>query len=217
MNEELHYKTGKMGRVAQFFIVRRSSGDPYEETVVLPALIVTAALQLYDLKHFPDWVLFAVFIVADIGAGIWAGICLGYSKLLRIVLRSISVSILEAALVSAINDGLNRHETVKIAVTLMGVNIILFWIGHLIGSTFGEIALTTEKQWQIGVSRRAKMYNVYRIAFGAEKLEGAEDSIVIAVWFVKYVIPVLIAICLAWAVFGIAPQVYIRKLLGAAG
>lgn len=214
MNEDLHYKTGKMGKVARFFVARRASGDPHEETVILPALIVTASLQLYEVKHFADWILFAVFVVTDVGAGMWAGICLGYSKLLRITLRSVSVSILEAALISALNENISRSEAVKIAVTLWSLNIGLFWIGYLIGTTFGEIALTTEKQWQIGVIRRAKMYSVYRIVFGAEKLEGAEDSIVIAVWFIKYVFTPVAISYVAWALFGFDPKLYFQEYLG---
>ena len=40
VDDDLHYKTGLMGRLAQFFVGRRAAGDPYDETLVLPALIV---------------------------------------------------------------------------------------------------------------------------------------------------------------------------------
>lgn len=213
MDGDLHYQTGKMGKVARFYVARRAGGDPYEETVILPALIITASLQLYGVKHFADWILFGVFVIADVGAGVWAGVCLGYFKLLKIVLRVVSVSILEAALLSALNDDMSRSEAVKTAVTLWGINLSLFVFGHVIGSTFGGIALVTEKQWQVGVLRRAKMYKVYRIVFGAEKLEGADDNIVIAVWLVKCVIPFLAMGCVAWAL-GVDPKLYIQKFLG---
>ena len=213
MHEDLHYKTGKMGRVARFFVARRAGGDPYEETVILPALIIAASLQLYEVKHFADWILFAVFVVTNVGAGVWTAICLGPFKLLRVTLRIVSISILEVALLSALNDNMTRSEAVKLAVTLWGINTALFLYGHTIGSAFGVIALTTEKQWQVGVLRRAKMYRVYRIVFGAEKLEGAEDSIVIAVWLIKYVFPFLAVCCVAW-VLGVDPKLYIQKFLG---
>jgi len=49
MDDELHYKTGLMGRLARFFVGRRAARDPYDETVVLPALIVIMVMRL---KYF---------------------------------------------------------------------------------------------------------------------------------------------------------------------
>jgi len=49
MDDELHYKTGLMRRLARFFVGRRAARDPYDETVVLPALIVIMVMRL---KYF---------------------------------------------------------------------------------------------------------------------------------------------------------------------
>lgn len=117
------------GRMARFFAARRAAGDPYEETVVLPAMIGTAALQLYDLHLIPDWLLLTIFLATNVGAGMWLGACLGSSGTARVVLRSISVSAIEAALLTALNDKLDRHQALFLARQLIGIDIAFFGLG----------------------------------------------------------------------------------------
>ena len=213
MDEDLHYKTGKMGRMARFFAARRASGDPYEETVVLPAMIVISALQLYDFHLITDWLLITVFLATNIGAGMWLGACLGLPGTVRVVLRSISVGAIEAALLTGLNDKLDRHQALFLALQLIGINLPLFWVGHIYVSSLREFTLISEAQWHKTAPSRRWIYSVYRISVGAEKLEGAPDGIVVAVILVRLILPPLAMAMILWTVFGINPLTYIRHLV----
>ena len=97
MDDDLHYKVGLMGRLARFFIWRRAAGDPYDETLVLPALIVIMMMRLNTLGRLDDWTVAAAVLAAPALAGAWLGASLGPSGSVRAVLRGISVGAIVAA------------------------------------------------------------------------------------------------------------------------
>ena len=213
MDEELHFKTGKRGKVARFFANRRFAHDPYEETVIFPALVVTATLQAYDLGRIGDKLLITALFAIDVGAGMWLGICLGLPGTVRVVLRSISVSIIEAGLLAFLNDKVDKQQAFLLTSQLITINGLLFWVGHIYASSLREIMLVSETQWSKSAPRRRWLYSVYRISVGAEKLEGAPDDIVIAVIVARVLIPPLAIALIARLVFGVSVISYIQHLL----
>lgn len=210
MDEELHFKTGLMGRMARFFAARRALGDPYEETLILPAAFVIAFMRLNDLKRVDALSLIVVLLVAGLGAGVWLGACLGMSGNFRALLRGLSAGAIEAAGYTALNDTLDRHQALTIASELIYINMVLVWFGHFLMATVRDIALIYEPEWQRGVPRRKWIYKVYRIVAKAEKLEGADDSIVAAVWAVWLLGPFVIMTWIA-SLFGVSPLAFIRR------
>ena len=53
--DDLHFRTGIMGWLARIFARMRAAGDPYDQTLVLPALITIIIMNLNHVKGFPDW------------------------------------------------------------------------------------------------------------------------------------------------------------------
>jgi hypothetical protein len=184
VDDDLHYKTGLMGRLARFFVGRRAAGDPYDETFVLPALIVIMVMRLNTLGRFDDWTVVAAVLATAALAGAWLAASLGPRGHFRAMLRGISVGVIEAAGFALVYGG-------KIPITASGIaNIIvvtlyLFWMAFMVVASIQGVAVTTEKEWQEGRARRASLrqtgraklvsfHNFVRLTFGAKDLDGQD-------------------------------------------
>jgi hypothetical protein len=198
--------------MARFFAARRAAGDPYDETLVLPAVIVILALRLNDLKRLDDLAAIAIFMVTSLGAGVWLGASLGMSGTLRVMLRSVSVGALEAAGYSALNDTVDRSHALSLAGQMVYIKFFFFWAGHITTSMLRDFMLISEADWQRGVPNRAWIYKVYRVTLGGEELKGSSDDILVTVWAVRLLGPPLL---MAWvaALFGVSPLAWIRAYL----
>ncbi|MDQ2802799.1 MAG: hypothetical protein M3Y41_08980 [Pseudomonadota bacterium] len=152
----------------------------------------------------------AIFVLTGLVAGMWLGACLGMSGQLRAMLRGVSAGVIEAAGYTALNTTLDRQHALTLAFQLIYLNFVFFWIGHLAAASLRDICLISETEWQNGVLRRAWVYRVYRTVFGGEELQGAPDSVLIAVWAVRRLIPVILGAWIAWAVFGLSPLSFFR-------
>jgi K+ transporter len=99
--DDLHFKTGRWGSLARFFVRLRAAGDPYDETLILPALIVIITMRLNDLNWVDAWTVAAAVVVTGIMAGAWLGAFSGHRAafrfLIRIFLRAISAGAIESA------------------------------------------------------------------------------------------------------------------------
>ena len=190
--KKLHFTTGFIGWLARFFVGRRASGDPYEMTLVLPALLVIGVLRLDDLKKINDlWVVIVLFASA-VGAGATIGSCLGISGSFRALLRGISAGAIEAASHAAISETLDRSNALIDASSLITINMTLYWYSFLIFALIRDFSIVSEAEWHSVAPRRALIYKIFRIVLRIERLEGASVGIAIVVWAVWLGGPVVI-------------------------
>ena len=185
-----------MGRLARFFVGRRAAGDPYEATLVLPALIVIIVMRLNSLGRLDDWTVIVALVATAIVAGAWVGASLGERGMFRAVLRGITVGAIEAAGFALVY----REKfalTEKTIVDLIFVNLSIFWYASFLVSTIHEFVVTTEKQWQIGRARRASFHNFIRIVLGLEELKGQPTPIGLMVWITRALMAVITPFLLA--------------------
>jgi hypothetical protein len=184
-----------MGRLAWFFVGRRAAGDHYDETLVLPALIVIMVMRLHTLGRLDDWTVSAAIVAAAALAGAWLAASLGPRGLLRAALRGISVGAIEAAGYALVYGSKFRVPANTIA-NIIFVNLFLFWIGFMIVASIQGVAVTTEKEWQEGRTRGvslrqtgqkklAAFHNFLRLTIGAEDLKGRETKLVLMVRMVQ--------------------------------
>jgi hypothetical protein len=215
MDEGLHFQRGVGGRLARFFAARRNRGDPYEATLVLPALLITVAMRLNEMHKLPDLAVILTLLIGSLSAGAWIGACLGMDGGFRALMRGQSAGTVEAAAHAALNDTMTRPQALTDAGSLIWLGMTLYWAGHYSTALIRDIVLISDTQWQKGVSRRAWLYRVYRIVCLAEKLEGAPDSIVAGVWAVWLCGPFLVGLWIA-LLLGISPLAFIYTKIGAA-
>lgn len=186
VDDELHYNTGLMGRLARFFAGRRAVGDPYDETLVLPALIVIMVMRLNTLGRLDDWTVAATVLATATLAGAWLGASLGPRPRghLRAILRGISVGVIEAAGIVLVY-GSKFPVTANTIANIVLINLYLFWLAFVIVASLQDIALITEKEWQEGRARRASLrqtgraqtasfHNFVRLTAGAKDLTGQD-------------------------------------------
>jgi hypothetical protein len=189
----LHFRTGIMGGLARFFARRRAAGDPYDETLVFPALIVIIFMNLNHVKGFGDWTVTAAITGTALISGAWLGASLGMAGGYRAMLRSISVGEIEAAVFFLIYGKV--ASPAKIAYDLIFLNFFLFWFAHLMIGTLREIALVTEREWQATIPRRMFIRRMILLVFYVENLRGEPIIIVIIVRAIQFMGPLLL---LAW-------------------
>jgi hypothetical protein len=175
-----------MGRLARFFAWRRAAGDPYDETLVLPALIVIMVMRLNTLGRFHVWTVAAAVLAAPFFAGAWLGASLGPRPRgqFRAILRGISLGAIVAAVYPLIYAG-KYPATAKDIANLIQINLYFSWLAFIIVGAIQGVALITEKEWQegrarraslaqIGRARRASLHNFFRLTIGASDLNGQD-------------------------------------------
>ena len=184
MDDELHYKTGLMRRLARFFVGRRAARDPYDETVVLPALIVIMVMRLNTLGRLNVWAVPATALATAALAGAWLAASLGPRGHLRAMLRGISVGAIEAAGLALVY-GSKLSVTANTIVNFIIINVYSFWITFMIVASIQGVALITEKEWQEDSARRASLrqtggaklasfHNFVRLTIGVKDLNGQD-------------------------------------------
>jgi len=123
--DDLHYRTGIMGWFARIFAPMRDARDPYDQTLVLPALITIIIMNLNHVRGFPDWTVSAAIIGTALMSGAWLGAALGIAGGFRAMLRSISVGAIETAIAFLIYGKLERPAIV--AYQLIFLNFFAFF------------------------------------------------------------------------------------------
>jgi hypothetical protein len=197
VDDDLHYKMGLMGRLARFFIWRRAAGDPYDETLVLPALIVIMVMRLNTLGRLDDWTVAATALATAALAGAWLGASLGPRGHLRAMLRGIAVGAIQAA-GFALVYGSKFVVTANTIANIITVSLYLFWLAFMIIASIQGVAIITEKEWQEGRVKRASLqqvgrakpahfHNFIRLTVGAEDLKGQRTTVVLTVRMVRAV------------------------------
>jgi hypothetical protein len=134
----------------------RAAGDPYDETLVLSALIVILVMRLNTLGRLDDWTVAAAVLAAPAFAGAWLGASLGSRGHFRAILRGISVGAIVAAVYALIYAS-KYPATAKDIANLIIINLYFSWIGFMIVGPIQGVALITEKEWQEGRARRASL------------------------------------------------------------
>ena len=143
--DHLHFRTGIMGWLARIFARMRAAGDPYDQTLVLPALITIIMMNLNHVKGFPDWTVSAAIVGTACMSGAWLGASLGLAGGFRAMLRSISVGAIETAIAFLIYGDKVGERPAIVAYQLIFLNFFFFWIIHHIVGALRDIALTTER------------------------------------------------------------------------
>ena len=113
-----------------------------------------------------------------------------YSGWFRAILRSISVGAIETAIAFLIYGKLERPAIV--AYQLIFLNFFFFWIIHHFVGVLRDIALTTEKKWQATIPRRAFIDRWFRLVFRPGELKEEPNSVFIAAWAIRILLPSLI-------------------------
>lgn len=200
-----------MGLLARIFARMRAAGDPYDQTLVLPALITISIMQLNHVKGFPDWTVSAAIVGTAFMSGAWLGASLGGAGGFRAMLRSILVGAIETAIAFLIYGNFERPAVA--AYQLIFLNFFFFWITHHFVGALRDIALTTERKWQTAAPRRAFISRWFGLVFRPEELKGESHSIFIAAWIIRILFGVSISVWIGWGFFGIPPRdVFLRIL-----
>jgi hypothetical protein len=181
-DDDLHFKTGGWGCLARFFVQRRAAGDPYDETLILPSLIVLIVMQLSRTGRVGDWAVVAAMMVMGTIAAAWLTASIGMR--FRVVLRGISVGAIQAA-AYALVYGPTSPMTGRDIFNIILVNYtIFFFIATAVG-LLRDISLTTEKEWQ-------QSHKLIRIALKLDDLKGQTISVGVRVWIIRGIGPFLI-------------------------
>jgi hypothetical protein len=209
-DDDLHFKTGRMGRLARFFVRLRAAGDPLDETIILPALIVVTTMRLNDLDRLDAWTVAAAVVATGIMAGAWLGASLGAKGIFRAVLRSISVGAIESAGYALIYAGKFNFSS-AVAGNFILLNLLMYLYASLLAAQVRSVAITTEKDWQGSRARLAPLYKLIfggermewrtsrarlssfrrfiRMVLGAEKLEGASTTVAFWIQTIRFILP----------------------------
>jgi hypothetical protein len=180
VDDDLHFKTGLWGSLARFFVRLRAAGDPYDETLVLPALIVIITMKLNDSNRLEAWIVAAAIIVTGIAAGARLGASPNYRTFgfqLRIFLRAISAGAIESAGFALVYAGKFTYSS-AIAANLVLINIWMYWLAAIIVSIIHDNAVITETEWQAGRARLAllRKFILRQSTNGASRLPQATSG-----------------------------------------
>ena len=187
--EELHFKTGLLGLLGRCFLRLRAAGDPLEQTLVLPPLILLIFVRLNELGHVGIWVAYPVLILPASIAGIWLGASLGIAALFRITLRGVLVGAIEGAgYVALTNETLDKPHALRAIVQFIFINFFFYSFGGMLGGTIQSFAMASQAEWRASAPRRALIFKVLRISLFTQKLEGESLLIALAVLFVRLVV-----------------------------
>jgi hypothetical protein len=185
-DDDLHFKTGRWGWLARFFVQRRAAGDPYDESLVVPSLIVLMVMQLSRMGRVGDWAVVAAVMVTGTIAAAWLTAAIGMR--FRVVLRGISVGAIQAASYALVY-GSTFPITGKEIFNFIFVNYTIFFFVSVVVGTIRNISFTTEKEWQ--QSRK-----LIGIALKLDDLKGQTISVGIRVWIIRIIVPFLIVAAL---------------------
>jgi hypothetical protein len=202
-----------MGWLARIFARRRAAGDPYDQTLVLPALITIIIMNLNHVKGFPDWTVSAAIVGTACMSGAWLGASLGLAGGFRAMLRSISVGAIETAIAFLIYGEKVGERPAIVAYQLIFLNFVFFWIIHHFVGVLRDIALTTERQWQGAAPRRAFVDRWFRLVFRGELTKEEPNIIFIAARVIRILVLTLIFVWIGWAFFESSPRDVLRILL----
>jgi hypothetical protein len=214
---DLHFRTGRWGKLARFFVARRAAGDPVDATIVLPCLIFLTFVWLVDTGRInvsqSVIIQSGLFIPAGL-AGCWMGICLGDRGIPRAMLRGILVGAFEgAAFPGLIKAVASQSDWLKLAVVLMWANLLWFWIGAMFGSVPSNIFMQTEAEWQKTVPRRAFIRKIMRLTLGLEDLKGESTPVGILVHAIRWLWLPLLLTWGAWTFTGENPLTLLKVYL----
>ena len=213
---DLHFRTGRRGKLARFFVARRAAGDPVDATIVLPCLIFLTLVWLVDTGRINvdqsiiiPW---GLFIPAAL-AGCWMGVCLGDRGIGRAILRGILVGAFEgAALLGLIKAAASQSDWLKLVVVLMWANSFSFWNGAIFGSGPSDVFTQTEEEWQKTVPRRAFIRRIIRLTLHLEDLKGESILVGILVHAIRWLWPPLLLTGGTWALTGEGPLTLLTLL-----
>jgi hypothetical protein len=181
-DDNLHFKTGGWGCLARFFVQRRAAGDPYDETLVLPSLIVLIVMQLSTMGRVGDWAVAAAMMATGTIASAWLTACIGMR--FRVVLRGISVGAIQAAAYALIYGSTFPVTAYRVFLFIF-LNYAIFYYISIIVGILRDICLTTEKEWRQG-------HKLIRIVLKLDDLKGQTISVGVRVWIMRIIAPFLI-------------------------
>jgi hypothetical protein len=141
----LHFQKGFMGWLARFFSAVEKQGDPYEETVVLPAFVSLVALILAEQHRISDVASVVVLFSSFFLAGAWLASAWPLGRSLRALLRGMSVGILiSIGVVTLTNLAADKAQMRSFAINVTQAAMMLFWFGHTVIGSIKTIAVISE-------------------------------------------------------------------------
>jgi hypothetical protein len=54
--EDLHFGMGRIGWLVRFLAGRRAKGDPYDQTLLIPVILMVFSARANDLGRVANWV-----------------------------------------------------------------------------------------------------------------------------------------------------------------
>lgn len=216
IDDNLHFKTGKRGKLARFFAKTRAARDPIDQTVILPPLIFLSLEALYDSGRVNVWGVLASLIIPASVAGLSIGACLGERGIFVAMLRGLLVGAIEGAVsVGILKQAFTQHEALQYTANLMYINLFIFWFSSLIGAFASSAVAISEQDWQKAAARRAFLkQRVIRPAggwfYGLLIVTFSKENI--ARLLLKFFIGLAILLVL-WIVYGIDPSTAIASFV----
>ncbi len=103
------------------------------------------------------------------------------------MLRGAFAGAIEAAAYTALNP-LDRPQALQTASALIYINLTFYWLSTYLSGMVTDLLLISERDWQRGVPRRARIKRVFRLSLGLEKLEGVSTTEGVLVWALRLVV-----------------------------
>jgi hypothetical protein len=212
--EELHFKTGFLGGLARCVVHLRAAGDPFEQTVLLPPLILLVFVWLTATGKVGLWVTYPALLLPPSIAGLWLGFVLGSNGLMRILFRGMLVGAIGGcAYVAVANETLDKQHALLAVFNMVLINSLCFFFWGLMSATVADFASTSEAKWQALKPRRDYVAKVLRISLFMEKLEGQELAVALGVLFCRGVLPILVTMWISYVFFQVSPGQFIHGLV----
>jgi hypothetical protein len=200
---DLHFRTGVTGRLARFIVARRTAGDPFDATVVLPCLIFLILVRLNEIGRVDDSFVWPGLYIPAFLAGWWIGICLDVRGTLRAILRGVLVGAFEgAALTGLVKEAMSQPKAIGWVIALMYSNAMLFWGGAFLAGFPSDILTVTEEQYQKAAPRREKIRRIFRLVLAFDEIKGVPTGIGLLVRTIQFLGPPVLLAWFHWFIGG---------------
>jgi hypothetical protein len=214
--EALHFREGFLGGLARCIVRLRAAGDPFDQTLLLPPLILLVFVWLTETGKVGLWVTYPVLLLPPSIAGLWLGAVLGPEGLIRIMLRGMFAGAIGGGAYVAVmflastNETLDKQHALRDVVSMVVVNFLCFFFWGLMSATIADFASTSEAKWQALKPRRDYFAKVLRISLFMEKLEGQKLAVALGVLFCRGVLPILVTMWVSYVFFRVSPSEFIH-------
>jgi hypothetical protein len=215
--KELHYSTGFWGRLARFVLRRRAAGDPWENTLFLPPVILVIFAKLSERGEVPPWVLILAILLPPVVAGLWLGTILGGRGILRIGLRGAMAGLIGGGMyVPLTSETLDKQHQILLVFNSMFLSYFLFFSSGLLSAVVADGPTISESQWQASKPRRAailKAVLLYPLKLRTPPNDESIAIVIVARLVQRIVIPIFVPMLIAGNSFQVTPAQFVLSLI----